>query len=91
MEGTMREPELGFAARETAPGAYKFQAVIFTASRSGEPMPKTFDPHARLLDEQEVRQLGYDTIRLIEQAREQRIGLPCFAWRHHAISYQDLW
>lgn len=87
----MRQPTLGFAARETAPGSYKFQAVVFTTSRTGEPMAKTFDPRARLLTEQETRQLGYDTTRLVERARKQRIGLPAFAWRHHAISWQDLW
>jgi hypothetical protein len=91
MEGNMRKPELGFTARETAPGAYQFQAVIYTASRTGEPMPKTLNPHDRLLDEQEVRQLGYDTIRLIKIAQEQRAGLPEYQWRYHAINWQDLW
>jgi hypothetical protein len=87
----MRKPELGFAARETASGAYQFQAVVYVASRSSESMTKTFDPHARLLDEQETQRLGYDTKRLIEQAKRQRVGLPCFEWRHHTISWQDLW
>ena len=87
----MRRPELGFAARETAPGAYKFQAVVFVAARNGQDMTKTFDPHARLLSERETKELGYDTSQLIERARRQRVGLPCFEWRHHAISYQDLW
>ncbi len=48
----MNTPEYGYAARETAPGAYKFQAVVYVASRSGEVMTKTVDPHARLLTEQ---------------------------------------
>lgn len=87
----MRKPQLGFTARETAPGTYKFQAVIYTASRSGQAMTKTFDPHVRLLNEQETKQLGYDTDRLIWQARKERISLPCSEWRHQAISYQDLW
>jgi hypothetical protein len=86
-----RQPELAYAARETAPGAYKFQAVVNVGSRNGEQMIKTFDPHARLLTEQETRQLGHDTIRLVANAREQRIGLPQFQWRHHTISWQDLW
>src|SRR5690242_12544614 len=46
---TMRKPELGFAARETAQGTYKFQAVVYTASRNGEAMTKTLDPHGKLL------------------------------------------
>jgi len=87
----MRKPELGFKAVETAPGAYKFQAVVFVASRNGRDMTKTFDPHARLLDEQETRELGYNTTSLIERARRQRISLPEFQWRHHAIAWQDLW
>jgi len=87
----MNTPEYGYAARETAPGAYKFQAVVYVASRSGEAMTKTVDPHARLLTEQETRQLGYDTIRLVAAAQAQRIGLPCFDWRHHTIAWQDLW
>jgi hypothetical protein len=87
----MRRPELGFAARETAPGRYKFQAVIFVASRNGRDMTKTFDPHARLLDEQEVEQLGYNTTGLIERTRRQRISLPEFQWRHRAIAWGDLW
>lgn len=86
-----RQPTLGFTARETALGAYKFQAVIYVAARNGEAMIKTFDPHGRLLNEQETKQLGYDTTRLVRRAREQRVGLPCFEWRHHTISYQDLW
>jgi len=57
----MRRAELGFAAREIAPGTYKFQAVVFVASRNGRDMTKTFDPHARLLDEQETREVGYIT------------------------------
>lgn len=86
-----RQPTLGFAARETAPGAYKFQAVVHVASRTGEAMTKTFDPHARLLTEQETRQLGYDTVRLVEAAQEQRVGLPCYQWRYHTVAWQDLW
>jgi len=88
---TMRKPELGFAARETAQGTYKFQAVVYTASRNGEAMTKTLDPHGKLLSEQETRQLGYDTNRLVERAKRERVGLPCFQWRHHTISFQDLW
>ena len=87
----MRKPDVGFAARETAPGTYKFQAVVFVASRNGRDMTKTFDPCARLLDEQETRQLGYDTTRLIERTRRQRISLPEFQWRHHALAWTDLW
>jgi len=87
----MSKPTLGFAARETAPGIYKFQAVIFTATRTGEPMAKTFDPDARLLTEQETRQLGYDTLRLVEKAQAQRVGLPGFEWRYHTVAWQDLW
>ena len=87
----MNKPQLGFAARETAPGMYKFQTVVYTASRNGEAMTKTLNPHERLLSEQETQQLGYDTKQLIEQAKRQRIGLPCFQWRHHTISWQDLW
>jgi hypothetical protein len=74
----MNTPEYGYAARETAPGAYMFQAVVYVAARNGQEMTKTVDPHARLLTEQETRQLGYDTMRLIAKAQEQRIGLPCF-------------
>ena len=87
----MRRPELGFKAVETAPGAYKFQAVIYVAARNGTDMMKTFDPHGRLLTEQETTDLGYDTTRLIERARRQRISLPEFQWRHHAIAWTDLW
>ena len=87
----MRRPELGFAARETTPGQYKFQAVIFVASRNGKDMTKTFDPHARLLSEGETKELGYDTDRIIEKARRQRISLPQFDWRHYAISWQDVY
>ena len=87
----MRHPELGFAARETAPNTYTFQAVIFVASRNGETMTKTFNPHDRLLNEQEARELGYNTERIVGKARRQRISLPQFEWRHHTISYQDLW
>jgi hypothetical protein len=86
----MRRPELGFAARETAPGANKFQLVIFVASRNGEQMMKTYNPHDRLLSEQETREQGYNTSRLIEKARRQRISLPQYEWRHYAISWQDL-
>ena len=87
----MRRPELGFAARETTPGQYTFQAVIFVASRNGEEMTKTFNPHDRLLSEQETRELGYDTDRIIEKAKTQRISLPEFHWRHYAISWQDVY
>src|ERR1700687_3020450 len=87
----MRSPELGFAARETTPGQYKFQAVVFVASRTGTDMTKTFDPHATLLSEKETRELGYDTGRIIEKARRQRISLPQFEWRHYAISWQDVY
>ena len=87
----MRRPELGFVARETAPGAYKFQFVVYVASRNGDGMTKTFDPHAKLLSEQKTKQLGFDTNLLIERARRQRISLPQYEWRHHAISWQDLW
>src|SRR5437870_5203313 len=62
-------PELGFAARETAPGVYKFQEVLYVTSRNGEQMMKTYNPHDRLLSEQETQQLGYNTKRLIEKAR----------------------
>jgi hypothetical protein len=86
-----QQPEVGYAARETAPGAYIFQEVVFVAARNGQEMTKTVDPHARLLTEPEVRQLGYDTIRLVAAAQKQRISLPCFEWRHHAIAWQDLW
>ena len=85
-----RQATLGYAARETAPGAYTFQAVIHVASRNGEGMMKTLDPHGRLLSEQEVQQQGYDTSRLIAQTRRQRIGLPQFQWRHHVIAWSDL-
>ena len=88
---TERRPQLGFAARETAAGIYKFQAVVHVAARNGQDMTKTLDPHDRLLSEQETHQLGYDTTRLVERARKQRVGLPCFEWRHHAISWQDVW
>ena len=87
----MRRPEVGYAARETSLGIYKFQKVVYVASRNGQEMTKTLDPHARLLSEQETRKHGYDTTRLVEQARRQRISLPQFQWRHHAISWQDLW
>ncbi len=87
----MKKPQLGFAARETASGIHKFQVVVYTASRNGEAMTKTYDPHGRLLSEQETKRLGYDTKWLIEQARQKRTGLPYFEWRHNAISYQDLW
>jgi hypothetical protein len=87
----MRKPELGFAARETAPGTFKFQAVIFVASRNGEQMMKTYKPHDRLLSEQETRELGYNTERIVGKARRQRISLPQFEWRHHVITWQDLW
>src|SRR5690348_12140590 len=87
----MRRPELGFAARETAPGTYTFQAVVFVASRNGTDMTKTFNPHDKLLSEQETRELGYDTGRIIEKARNQRISLPQYDWRHSAISWQELY
>ena len=87
----MRHPELGFAARETAPGQYKFQAVIFVASRNGNDMTKTFNPHDRLLNEAETRELGYATERIKAKAREQRISLPQYDWRHHAISWQEVY
>jgi hypothetical protein len=61
----MRRPELGFAARETAPGKFTFQAVVHVASRNGEQMMKTFNPHDRLLSEQETRELGYNTERIV--------------------------
>jgi hypothetical protein len=69
----MRKPELGFAARETSPGNYKFQGVVYTATRTGEPMAKTLDPLASLLDEQETQRLGYDTKRLVEKARNNEL------------------
>ena len=84
-------PGLGFAARETAPGVYTFQEVMYVSSRNGEFMTKTLDPHDRLLTEQETKQLGYDTTRLIEQAQAQRTGSRRFDWRHHAIPWQDVW
>src|SRR5690348_2821949 len=87
----MRRPELGFAARETAPGAYKFQTVVFVASRNGEQMTKTFHPHDKLLSEQETRELGYATSRIIEKARTQRLSLPQYDWRHSAISWQEVY
>ena len=87
----MRRPELGFAARETAAGVYKFQAVVHVAARNGEQMMKTYNPHDRLLSEQETRELGYNTERIVGKARRQRIRLPQFEWRHYAIAWQDLW
>jgi|SRR6266566_5822195 len=90
-ERAMGKPQVGFAARETAAGTYKFQAVVYVAARNGGEMTKTLDPHAKLLTGQQTAQLGYDTTRLVDKARKQRIGLPQFEWRHHAISYQDLW
>jgi hypothetical protein len=90
-EQAVRRPELGFAARETAPGTYKFQAVVFVAARNGKDMVKTLDPHAKLLTEQQTAQLGYDTTRLVKRARKQRISSPSFEWRHHTIVWKDLW
>ena len=99
----MRKSELGFAARETELGAYKFQAVVLVASRNGEAMTKTLNPHGKLLSEQETKQLGYDTERIIDKARSQR-KLPSSqsSWRRSLlervqrgegsiISWQDLW
>src|SRR5947209_1857688 len=71
-----RQPELSFAARETAPGTYKFQGVIIYPSRSGSSMTRTLFPHAHLLSEQKVSQLGYDTRALIEKHQAQRVTLP---------------
>jgi hypothetical protein len=81
----MRRPELGFAARETAFDTYKFQLVVYTASRNGQDMTKTFDPHARLLSEQETKQLGYDTDQLIYRSLAQRVSVTT-----KAPEYSDL-
>lgn len=72
----MKRPELGFAPRETAAGTYKFQAVVRHPSRTGTPMTKTLFPHAHLLSEQKVAQLGYDTRALIEKQQAQRVTVP---------------
>lgn len=98
----MRRPELGFAARETALGEYKFQVVVFVASRNGKPMTKTLDPHGKLVEN--IKQYGYDAERVIEKARSQRVQLPSSqsSWRRSLlerakrgegsiISWQDLW
>lgn len=87
----VREPTFGYAAREVAPGTFKFQAVEFVTTRNGTQMMKTHDPHEPLLTEQEMLQQGYDTMQLIDQARKQRIGLPQYQWRYHAIAWKDLW
>ncbi len=71
-----KQPTLGFAARETAPGAYKFQAVVFVASRNGENMTKTMYPHAHLLPESRVAGLGYATRSIIEKVQAQRETVP---------------
>jgi hypothetical protein len=68
----MRRPELAFAPREVAPGTYKFQAVYGHPSRTGTPMTKTLFPHAHLLSEPKVSDLGYDTAALIAQHRTLR-------------------
>ena len=82
----MRRPEGGFAARETSLGIYKFQAVVYVAARNGQDMTKTLDPHARLLSEQETKQLGYDTQQLVERTKLRRVSN-----RPNIISWQDLW
>ncbi len=82
----MRRPEVGFAARETSLGIYKFQAVVYVAARNGQDMTKTLDPHARLLSEQETKQLGYDTQQLVERTKLRRVSN-----RPNIIYWQDLW
>jgi len=72
----MRKPDFGFAARETALGTYKFQAVIHYPSQTGQPMMRTAFPHAHLLSEQKVERLGYDTRGMIEQAQALRVAQP---------------
>jgi hypothetical protein len=82
----MRRPEVGFAARETSLGIYKFQAVMYVAARNGQDMTKTLEPHAKLLSEQETKQHGFDTKQLVERTKQRRVSN-----RPNIISWQDLW